>query len=176
MSRLRYLLDTNVVSDLLRRPRGAVAAHIAHVGQETICTSIVVACELRYGAAKAKSAKLSERLNAALALLPVLPLDRDADREYGELRSLLERRGRTIGPNDLLIAAQALFAGLTVVTGNTREFERVPGLAVVNWLEGRPMAPPSVQENKARYRVKARSPGPRAAAPRKKRARRAPPT
>lgn len=131
----RYLLDTNIVSALVRDPHGAVTRRLARVGEASVCTSIIVACELRYGAAKKASARLTQQLELVLEVLPVLSLEPAADRCYGELRADLERRGTPIGPNDLLIAAQALALGLVLVTDNVREFRRVKGIEVKNWLE-----------------------------------------
>ena len=130
----RYLLDTNILSDLVRQPQGAIARRIAEVGEETICTSIVVAAELRFGAEKSGSNKLEDQVDLILSAIEILPLESPADREYGKLRHYLARNGMLIGPNDMLIAAQALCAGLIVVTANTGEFSRVPGLIVENWL------------------------------------------
>lgn len=130
----RYLLDTNIVSELLRRPHGAVASRISAVGEESICTSIVVAAELRYGARKSGSEQLRKRIDLLLSALEILPLEPPADKRYAEIRDHLTRRGTPIGPNDLLIAAQALAADLTLVTANTREFARVPSLRIENWL------------------------------------------
>jgi tRNA(fMet)-specific endonuclease VapC len=132
---LRYLLDTNILSDLVRHPQGRVAARIAAVGEDTICTSIIVAAELRFGAVKSGSKKLADRVDLILSALEILPLEVPADRHYGELRHHLTRQGILIGPNDLLIAAHALTADLSVVTANAREFSRVPGLQVENWLK-----------------------------------------
>ncbi len=134
MAELRYLLDTNVLSDLLRNPGGRVVQRVALAGEATICTSIVVACELRYGAVKKGSPRLSERVESLLESLEVLPLDKDADRRYAEIRFHLDQRGTPIGPNDLLIAAHALALDLTLVTANVAEFARVPGLRLENWL------------------------------------------
>ena len=131
---MRYLLDTNVVSDLVRNPQGRVAERIRMVGEAQVCTSIIVAAELRYGAAKKGSARLTSQLDAVLAALEVLPFEAPADAQYGSLRSLLERAGKPIGANDLLIAAQALALGHTIVTDNEREFTRVRGLRHENWL------------------------------------------
>jgi len=130
----RYLLDTNILSDLVRQPQGAVARRIAEAGEETICTSIIVAAELRFGAEKSGSDKLGDQVDLILSAIEILPLESPADREYGKLRHYLSRNGMLIGPNDLLIAAQALCAGLIVVTANTGEFSRVPDLKVENWL------------------------------------------
>ena len=131
---MRYLLDTSVASDLVRNPRGVVAGRVASAGEGTVCTSIVAAAELRFGAAKSGSPKLADRVDLILSALEVLPLEPPADRHYGEIRQDLARRGTPIGPNDLLIAAHARALDLTVVTANMRGFSRVPGLRVENWL------------------------------------------
>jgi len=132
--RLRYLLDTNILSDLVRNPQGVVATRISELGEAVIGTSIVVAAELRYGAAKSGSKKLTDRVDLLLSAIEILPLDAPADRHYAGLRNHLTRQGTPIGPNDLLIAAHALATGLTVITANTKEFSRVPGLPTENWL------------------------------------------
>lgn len=132
---LHYLLDTNILSDLVRQPQGIIANKIIATGEEAICTSIIVAAELRFGAEKSDSRKLVERVNLILSAMEVLPLEIPADREYGKLCHYLARKGKPIGPNDLLIAAHALEAGLTLVTANIGEFSRVPGLNVENWLK-----------------------------------------
>ena len=135
MAGLRYLLDTNIVSDLVRNPQGAVARKIARVGESAVCTSIVVACEMRFGAAKKNSARLSQQLEAILDALKILPLEPGVDRHYGEIRAALERGGKPIGANDLLIAAHARAESLQLVTHNASEFRRVPKLKVVDWLK-----------------------------------------
>jgi len=132
----RYLLDTNILSDLVRQPQGAAARRIEEVGEETICTSIIVAAELRFGAEKSDSDKLTDRVDLILSAIAILALESPADREYAKLRHYLMRNGTPIGPNDMLIAAQALGSGLIVVTANSGEFSRVPGLSVENWLIG----------------------------------------
>jgi tRNA(fMet)-specific endonuclease VapC len=131
---MRYLLDTNIVSDLVRNPQGNIAQHIRKVGEPRVCTSIIVAAELRYGAAKKNSARLSAQLETVLGALEVLPLDAPADSIYGSLRTELERTGKPIGANDLLIATQALALGYTIVTDSEKEFARVPNLRRQNWL------------------------------------------
>lgn len=133
-----YLLDTNILSDLVRNPQGRIAACIAQVGEKSVCTSMIVASELRFGAAKRNAPKLTAQVDAILAALEVRPFDIPADREYAKLRFHLEQAGTPIGPNDILIAAHALAAESTLVTANTGEFSRVPGLAVENWLEAMP--------------------------------------
>jgi len=129
-----YLLDTNILSDLIRHPQGTVAERIAVVGEDAICTSIIVAAELRFGASKSGSAKLTDRVDAILSALEIVPLETPVDRHYATLRWELSRQGTPIGPNDMLIAAHALCEGFTVVTANVGEFSRVPGLSVENWL------------------------------------------
>ena len=131
---LRYLLDTNILSDLLRAPTGACAKRLARVAESAVATSIIVACALRYGVAKKGSAALAARVEAMLEALPVLPFDADADRHYGAIRCALEASGTPIGANDLLIAAHARAIGLTLVTDNEKEFRRVPQLKLANWL------------------------------------------
>lgn len=131
---MRYLLDTNIISALVRQPRGAVAERIGDVGEASVCTSIIVAAELRYGAAKKSSARLSAQLELVIQALEVLPFETPADAAYGVIRAQLVRAGQMIDGNDLLIAAQAFASGCTVVTDNQREFERIEGLRVENWL------------------------------------------
>lgn len=113
---VRYWLDTNLVSDLIKRPQGPVAQHIAQLGEETICTSLKVAAALRYGVAKRASVHLSERVEIILGALKVLPLESPLDALYGEIRADLEREGKLIGPNNLLIAAHALSLDAVLVT------------------------------------------------------------
>ena len=131
---MRYLLDTNIVSDLVRNPQGHIAQHIRKIGEAQVCTSIIVAAELRYGAAKKQSARLTAQLQAVLGALEVLPLEAPADTTYGALRARLEKAGRPIGANDLLIAAQALALGYTIVTDNKKEFAQIKDLPRENWL------------------------------------------
>jgi tRNA(fMet)-specific endonuclease VapC len=131
---VRYLLDTNVVSDLVRNPQGKVAQRIRKVGEAKVCTSIIVAAELRYGAAKKGSARLSAQLEAVLSALEVLPFEPPADAVYASLRAGLEEVGRPIGANDMLIAAHAVALGCTIVTDNEQEFARARDLLRENWL------------------------------------------
>jgi tRNA(fMet)-specific endonuclease VapC len=130
----RFLLDTNILSDLIRHPQGRVTERLIREGEGNVCTSIIVASELRFGSAKCRSPRLAAQLEAVLSALDILPFEEPADRRYGELRDHFERQGTPIGPNDMLIAAHALAVGLAVVTDNVREFSRVPGLHVENWL------------------------------------------
>ncbi len=129
-----FLLDTNIVSDLIRNPQGRVATQIDAVGVDNVCTSIVVAAELRYGAVRRASARIAGLVEGLLTRLDVLPFETPADTVYGEIRVQLERAGTPIGPNDLLIAAHALALGHTLVTDNEREFSRIKSLTIENWL------------------------------------------
>ena len=130
-----FMLDTNIVSELARNPRGQVAERIAEVGSEAICVSIITAAELRYGCAKKGSPKLLTQIEAILGSILVLALDVPADTKYGDIRAGLEGMGKPIGPNDLLIAAHACAAGAVLVPANAGEFMRIPNLHVENWLE-----------------------------------------
>lgn len=135
MADFTYLLDTNILSSLIRDPFGRVSQRIAEKGERTVCTSIVVACELRFGAEKKQSATLQARVEELLSVIDVLALDVDTDVHYAVIRTHLEATGTPIGPNDLLIAAHARSFELILVSANVREFSRVPGLSVENWLE-----------------------------------------
>jgi tRNA(fMet)-specific endonuclease VapC len=131
---MRYLLDADMVSDLVRNPQGRVTRRVRAVGEARVCTSIIVAAELRYGAAKKGSPRLAAQLETVLGALDVLPFEAPADAAYGRLRARLERTGRPIGGNDLLIAAQAMALGHTVVTDDETEFARIDDLPRENWL------------------------------------------
>ena len=131
----QYLLDTNILSSLVRDPHGSVARRIAEVGEQTVATSIVCAAELRFGARKKGSARLTAQVEAILDILRVLALEPPTDAHYAELRADLERCGTPIGGNDMLIAAHALTIDAILVTDNVREFARVASLKVENWLD-----------------------------------------
>ncbi len=131
---MRYLLDTNIVSDLVRNPQGRVAQYIRKIGEAQVCTSIIVSAELRYGAAKKQSLRLTSQLEAVLGALEIVPFESPADSTYGLVRARLEQAGRPVGANDLLIAAQAMALGYTIVTDNEREFAQINGLRRENWL------------------------------------------
>jgi len=131
---MRFMLDTNIVSDLVRHPHGRIATRIAEVGEMHVCTSIIVAAELRYGCAKSGSVRLRRAVEDLLGEINVLPFDVPADSEYGGIRAELEAAGQPIGSNDMLIAAHASAMGATIVTANAGEFKRISGLKVENWL------------------------------------------
>lgn len=129
-----YLLDTSTLSHLIRDPRGRVASRIADVGEANVFTSVIVACELRYGVAKRGSRRLSKQVEAILGAMVIRPLESGVEAEYAAIRVALERKGTPIGAHDLLIAAQARALYATCVTDHVAEFRRVPGLRVENWL------------------------------------------
>jgi tRNA(fMet)-specific endonuclease VapC len=131
---VRYLLDTNILSDVIRNPQGRAARQIMEVGDRAVCTSIVVAAELWYGAVKRNSDRLTAQVDAVLGAIEILAIESPIERIYGELRARLERAGHQIGGNDLLIAAQSISLGFTLVTDNEREFSRIVELPCANWL------------------------------------------
>lgn len=133
---IRYLFDTNIVSAFMRDPLGRVGQRIGLSPTDEMCTSIVVAAELRFGAARRESASLNRQIDLVLSRLAVVAWDAPADRAYADLRAALERRGTPIGANDMLIAAHALSLDCILVTDNEDEFRRVPGLQVDNWIRG----------------------------------------
>ena len=130
----RYMLDTNIISDLIRHPGGKAANRIRKLGADGQCVSIITAAELRFGAAKRGSPHLTELVEQILGEIDILPFAAPADQTYASIRNDLEAAGRPIGPNDLLIAAHAVSVGAILVTGNLKEFKRVRGMKVENWL------------------------------------------
>lgn len=129
-----YLLDTSILSNLVRQPQGVVAARIADVGEANVLTSVIVACELRYGAAKRGSRRLTRQVEAILGAMAIRPLESDVERIYASIRVALEKKGTPIGAHDMLIAAHARALDAVCVTDNVAEFKRVPTLKVENWL------------------------------------------
>ena len=120
----------------MMEPNGRVASQIEKVGESSVCCSIVVAGELRYGAQKKGSNTLTRHIEAVLAAIPVLTLNAPIDKTYGSIRHELATVGKLIGPNDLWIAAHAISENLTLVTDNEKEFQRVHSLSVENWIRG----------------------------------------
>jgi tRNA(fMet)-specific endonuclease VapC len=131
-----YLLDTNILIAALKG-HPSVRACLESTSLEALRLSAIVLGELEFGAEKSAYAERNRsRLAELTRRLPLLALDAETAACYGRIRSRLERLGTPIGANDLWIAAQAQRHGATVVTDNLREFERVPGLGVENWLVG----------------------------------------
>lgn len=134
-ARLRYLLDTDIVVYLMHRRSEAVAAKFARLRPVEVAISCVAFGELRYGAEKSAQRETSMvLLTRLLDRIAVLPLGGSASEAYGRVRAALEAKGTPLGNNDLWIAAHALAANLTLVTNNVREFARVPGLKLENWV------------------------------------------
>jgi tRNA(fMet)-specific endonuclease VapC len=131
---MRFMLDTNIVADVVRHPHGRIAKRIAEVGEARICTSVIVAAELRCAAARRGSPGLEEQLESVLRAIEVRPLESPADLVYGALRARLEEIGQPIGANDLFVAAHALALRYTLVTDNEHAFLRIKALPVENWL------------------------------------------
>ena len=111
-----------------------MADRIEEVGEENVLTSVIVACELRYGAAKRRSRRLTKQVEAVLGALAVRALESDVERIYAAIRVALEKKGTPIGAHDMLIAAHARALDAVCVTDNVAEFKRVPSLRVENWL------------------------------------------
>ena len=128
------MLDTNIVSALVRNPHGALRDKFVGIDSKTICISIIVAAEIRFGLVKGVAKQMQFQIEALLENLDILALDAPVDTHYAEIRANLEKRGLPISANDLLIAAHARSLNLTLVTNNTGEFERVPGLKLEDWL------------------------------------------
>jgi tRNA(fMet)-specific endonuclease VapC len=131
----RYLLDTNILAAVIKRPHSVLAQKIAQMPHDTFCTSVIVACELRYGVEKKGSVSLAAKVELLLNEIDILPLEYEAvSQYYAALRVFLERQGQVIGANDMLIAAHALSLEAILVTDNVREFARIPDLRFENWL------------------------------------------
>jgi len=129
------MLDTNIVSDLVKNPAGMIAQRIREVGEAGLCVSIIVAAELRFGCLALGSPAFTRKVEGVLSRLTVAPFESPADLAYAKMRLALRRRGLPIGPNDLLIAAHAVSLNVPLVTRNVAEFRRVSGLSIENWLE-----------------------------------------
>ncbi|UDF30195.1 UNVERIFIED_ORG: type II toxin-antitoxin system VapC family toxin [Roseateles sp. XES5] len=138
MTAFRYMLDTNVISDMVRNPDGLAARRVSSLDDDALCTSAIVASELRYGLRKSGAVALARRVEAVLGEMEILSYDAPVSFAYAQARSTLEKKGQPIGATDLFIAAHALSLDLTLVTANVREFSRVEGLKVENWLEDAP--------------------------------------
>jgi tRNA(fMet)-specific endonuclease VapC len=131
---MSYLLDSNVLSDLMHDVSGRAAQRVAEVGIGNVITSRIVLAELRYGLAKRFSQRLAARLDQLERSIEVADFIAPCETAYGEIRAALERKGTPIGAVDYFIAAQCIGLDHTLVTDNEREFSRVPGLKMENWL------------------------------------------
>jgi tRNA(fMet)-specific endonuclease VapC len=133
-----YMLDTNVVSDVIRNPHGNAATMVERAGDEHVAISSIVASELRFGILKRNSERLTFLVENLLDRVSILPYEDKEASHFAEIRLDLERNGTPIGTTDLFIAAHAKSLEATLVTANIREFVRVPGLKVENWVGPRP--------------------------------------
>ena len=131
---LRNMLDTNLCIRLLRdRPQGLRPRFNAEA--DTLCISTITLAELLHGAAKSvRPVETRQGVEGLAARLAVLPFDEDAAAHAGEINADLERRGKVIGPYDILIAGHARSRGLVVITGNLGDFQRVEGLRAEDWM------------------------------------------
>jgi tRNA(fMet)-specific endonuclease VapC len=129
----RLLLDTNILSELIKDPHGDVAERVLKAGPDNVCTSIIAAAEVRYGALRKNSVRIRRKAEELLAEIQVLPFDQPADVEYGKLRTALEAAGKPLAANDLLTAAHANALGATVVTADAgfKHAERL--VRVLTW-------------------------------------------
>jgi tRNA(fMet)-specific endonuclease VapC len=132
---MRYMLDTNTCSYVLRRRPASVKERFDEAGAEALAVSAVVLAELLYGAARHPAgAAIRREIGDFVSRLAVLPWDDAAAEHYGDLRAELEKRGKPLGAMDLMIAAHARSCGATLVSNDVRHFRRVKGLLVANWV------------------------------------------
>jgi tRNA(fMet)-specific endonuclease VapC len=131
---MKLMIDTNICIYIIKRRPEAVLKHFLAYEVGDIGISSITLSELRYGAAKSKyREKNTKALDEFIIPLEIVPFDEQAAKAYGDIRSALEKVGMPIGSMDMLIAAQALSRGVTLITNNTREFSRIPGLTVIDW-------------------------------------------
>jgi tRNA(fMet)-specific endonuclease VapC len=139
---VRYLLDTNIISALMSDPQGPCALRVSQVPDNDLCTSEIVCGELHFGIEKMralspeKAGLLTSNYGHVFRRLIACPVDGRASFHYGRVHATLRRQGKMIGNNDMWIAGHALALSCVMVTDNVDEFERVPNLAVENWLRG----------------------------------------
>ena len=131
---MRYLLDTNICIYAINNRSDTVVERLKREGRTNLTTSTIVAAELAFGVEKSSRSETRQQLLLFLSGLQLLPWSESAIWHYARQRRLLKEAGTPIGEMDLLIAAQALGDDLTLVTNNTREFERVQGLKLENWV------------------------------------------
>jgi tRNA(fMet)-specific endonuclease VapC len=133
-----YLLDTNIVIDILRNSDSPALKRLVRLLPDKVAISAITMAELEYGVYKSSNpARNAQRLIQACTPLTILPFDNEAAAAYGLIRSQLEAKGTPIGPMDTLIAAHAVSRKATLVTNNLREFKRIKNLRVENWLKHR---------------------------------------
>lgn len=132
---LGYMLDTEIATYIMRRSNLSVLRKLSTLEGGEICISAIVQGELMLGVELSpRRLKDEEALESILRYMPTLDFPAGAALDYAQIRAYLHRKGTLIGGNDLFIAAHARHLGLTLVTNNTREYKRVPGLKVENWV------------------------------------------
>ncbi len=131
---MMYLLDTNICIYIINGQPAPVLQRLIQVGRESLVISTVTVAELAFGIAKSTRTDSRAKLENFLSKFPILDWDQDAAWVYGNVRQTLEAKGQRIGERDLLLACQALALGATMVTNNSREFERIEGLKLENWV------------------------------------------
>lgn len=132
---IRYLLDTNICIYIIKQHSKQVIEHLTKLSVGEVAISSITLAELEHGAAKSSRPEQNrEALLAFVSPFEIVPFDDNASLHYGQIRAELESSGRVIGAMDMLIAAHARSLSLTLVTNNVREFERVPGLDIENWV------------------------------------------
>ena len=136
---MKVLLDTGIASYIFAHRDERVRRRFLAFAVGDVAISTITAAELAYGAALNRSERNRRSVERALESLAIAPFDLPAARVHGEIRTTLRRRGTPIGPHDMLIAAHAISLDVPLATNNVREFRRVPGLRVENWLP--PAAP-----------------------------------
>ena len=136
---LMYLLDTNTCVYVIRRRPEAAFRRLNEAAPQEVALSVITAFELEVGALRAFGRRYSEAVRRFLREFSILPLEDSAREAYGRLRTGLERRGEAIGAHDMLIAAHALALDATLVTNNEKEFKRIKGLKVENWVGSDPL-------------------------------------
>ena len=133
---MRYMLDTNICIYVIKHKPESVFRKLKKIKPEDVCISSITYAELAYGVEKSSQPERNRlALSMMLSSIEIVAFDDSAADEYGEIRAGLERKGTPIGSLDMLIAAHARSLGCTLVTNNTKEFCRVEGLEVVNWVK-----------------------------------------
>ena len=131
---LRYMLDTDICSYVMKRSHDALLRRLQKVPVSEVCVSVVTKSELLYWVEVSPRRQQDEAaLNAFLNYVEVLDFPDNASSHYAQIRAQLKKSGKMIGANDLFIAAHARSLGLTLVTHNTQEFRRVHRLAIEDW-------------------------------------------
>jgi len=131
---MTYLLDTNICIYIINEQPAQVLQRLIQAGRDSLAISTVTVAELAFGIAKSTRADSRTKLENFLSKFPILDWDQSAAWVYGNVRKTLEAKGQRIEERDLLLACQALALGATMVTNNTREFERIEGLKLENWV------------------------------------------